>query len=469
MRTNSSRPICMLVRPPAGYATGNKPNIKEGLYLLPQALPYLARVIEKSGGEPVVVDLEVNRGTIADFLRTFAAVSPDAVLFTVTTPSYCYCREMAFALKRMDRGTPIIFGGPHATYEWQRILSEGVADIVVLREGGFALRQLVDCLLHDRPMDNCKNVAYVDATGVPRSTIGSSEVDSLEAFGTPGYEYVDMRAYRQRVGKCTLEIVRGCPLGCKFCLNTKYYPTLRYKPVADVIKELELLVDHYGFNKISVISPELILDKAYILSVLDAITGFLEGTPVTWACATSVMSLTPDLLAKMAKAHCRSLFLGVESGATTVQCVAGNKLELPALQDRLQVIGDIGMAVLASFIMGLPGETERTALQTIDLALALREKYKFIKTIQFNTFGPFPGTDFTNDSARYGFRVLPIDFAYYPVVPAVESDIFPEDLHYRLWHRVWQQLFPSYYEEYRTIEAAALAGRNPRLAAFCGD
>jgi radical SAM superfamily enzyme YgiQ (UPF0313 family) len=459
----------MLVRPPAGYATGNKPNIREGLYLLPQALPYLARVIEKSGCEPVVLDLEVNRGRMSDFLHAFAAISPDVVLFTVSTPSYCYCREMALAIKRNGCQIPIIFGGPHATYQWDAILSAGVADIVVLREGGFAVKQLLDCLLHDKQLDKCGSIAYVDAKGVPRCTADSSLADSFEEFGTPGYEYVDMKAYQQRVGKCTLEIVRGCRIGCKFCLNTKYYPTLRYKPVADLSKELDLLVRHYGFNKISVISPELLSNEAYIISVLDAFTGFLEGTNVTWACATSAMSLTPNLLTKMSRAHCRSLFLGVESGAATVQCVAGDKLQLPALQERLKAIGDIGIGVLASFIIGLPGETEDTALRTIDLAATLREKYKFIKTIQFNTFGPFPGTDFANDSARYGFRVLPIDFAYYPVVPAVESDTFPRELHYRLWHRVWQELFPSYYDEYRAIEAAALAGQNPRLAAFCGD
>ena len=45
MKNTKKQFTCMIVRPPAGYATGNKPNIKEGLYLLPQALPYLSMVI----------------------------------------------------------------------------------------------------------------------------------------------------------------------------------------------------------------------------------------------------------------------------------------------------------------------------------------------------------------------------------------------------------------------------------------
>jgi anaerobic magnesium-protoporphyrin IX monomethyl ester cyclase len=163
MAKRRSRLTCMLVRPPAGYASGNKPNIKEGLYLPPQALPLLAKVIQKAGAEPVVIDFEVNSWNLSDFMQTFGKVCPDIVLFTVTTPSYCYCHEIAAAIRAVSPDTPIVFGGPHATYDWIRILSDGVADIVVFREGEFALAGLLDALLHGRSLSTCKGIAYADS------------------------------------------------------------------------------------------------------------------------------------------------------------------------------------------------------------------------------------------------------------------------------------------------------------------
>jgi anaerobic magnesium-protoporphyrin IX monomethyl ester cyclase len=467
MRKTNSGFTCMLVRPPAGYATGNKPNIKKGLYLLPQALPYLARVIERAGGVPIVLDLELNGWSLSAFLQSFAALSPDVVLFTSTTPSYCYCREMALGIRRASPHVPIVFGGPHATYQWQQILTNRVADIVVFREGELALTQLLDCLTHRSSLERCNGIAYIDSTGILRRTVASPDADCWHIFGIPGYKYVDMRAYRERVGKCTLEVVRGCPHGCRFCLNTKYYLSPRHKPLADVTKELELLIGHYGFEKISVISPELVSADEYTSNLLQRFASILQGTNVTWACATTAMSLSPKILTMMAKANCRSIFIGIESGADEVQCTMGNKLRLASLHQRLLAIGEAGIGILASFIIGLPGETEASAAQTIELAHTLKDKYAFVKTIQFNTFGPFPGTDFAEEASRFGLRILPVDFAYYPVVPALESDTFPREMHYRLWHRVWQEFFPNYYEEYLSIEAAALAGLNPRLTAFC--
>lgn len=465
MFSTRKQPICMLVRPPAGYGTGNKPNIKEGLYLLPQALPCLARVIEKKGGLPIVVDLEVNRWSIEQFISEFQKTAPDIVLFTVTTSSFCYCEKMAAAIKQITDDVPIIFGGPHATYEWQSILANRIADIVVLNEGESAVSRIMDCLKEGNAFNACAGIAYVDESGVPVRTQGLEE-ESLNLLELPGYEYLNMKAYKEHVGKCTLEVLRGCPHGCKFCLNTKYYRNVRRKLISSVEKEVNVLVGHYGFEKLSIISPELISSSPYVIELLDTFESLLSGTNVTWACASTAMSLSKAILKKMARAHCRSIFIGIESGTDEVQRLSGEKLKLSALQERLLMVRDAGIDVLASFIIGLPGETEASAMRTIELAVDLKGRHEFIKTIQFNTFGPFPGTDFREESLTYGCQMLPIDFAYYTVVPAVNSDLFPAQAHYSLWHEVWKHFFPNYYDEYLEIERAALSGKNPRLEAF---
>ena len=157
----------MLVRPPAGYGTGNKPNIKQGLYILPQALPTLARVIEKKGALPIVIDFEVNGWTLREFLVEFQKKAPNILFFTTSTLSFCYCREMAAAVRQITNDVPVVFGGPHATYQWKTLLHEGIADIVVLGEGEAALSQILDHFLYGRALSECTGIAYMDESGIP--------------------------------------------------------------------------------------------------------------------------------------------------------------------------------------------------------------------------------------------------------------------------------------------------------------
>ena len=95
------------------------------------------------------------------------------------------------------------------------------------------------------------------------------------------------------------------------------------------------------------------------------------------------------------------------------------------------MITDNGINILTSFIIGFPGETVTSARHTIELAQELHERFRF-HTLQFNTFGPFPGTDLEQELTAHGGRLLPIDGSFYPVVPAVETLQFPKDEHYRM-------------------------------------
>ena len=102
---------CMIIRPPAGYATGNKPNITAGLYLLPQALPALAMLIERQGITPVVVDLEASGASLSDFIGTLDNVAPDIVFITTSTPSFCYAKAISKAVRTQKPDLMVVLRG----------------------------------------------------------------------------------------------------------------------------------------------------------------------------------------------------------------------------------------------------------------------------------------------------------------------------------------------------------------------
>ena len=139
-----------------------------------------------------------------------------------------------------------------------------------------------------------------------------------EPLKIPAYQYIDMDTYRRKASKASMEVIRGCPNHCKFCLNGKFYSSLRYKPIPVVVKEIELLIGQYGFSKLSIISPQFISNVTYTKDLCEALRVLLGGSSVTWACTTTADSLSPDILTLMSKAHCRSVFVGVDTADISV-------------------------------------------------------------------------------------------------------------------------------------------------------
>lgn len=434
---------------------------------MPQALPYLSKTIEKYGAQPIIVDLEENGWSLSRLIEEINDLSPDVILISSTTPSFCFCKAISKEVKALSKKLPIIYGGPHATYEWESILENGIADIIVIGEGELILPQVLDHFVNGKELRECHGIAFRSETGKLIYNSRQSQAVDADQLEIPSYRNINLDAYRKRVGKCTIEVVRGCPHGCRFCLNTKFYSSIKYKPIKEVIKEIRFLVDEYHFDKFSIISPEFVANPDYTKALCTALASLLYGTNITWACATTANSLTKDILHLMAKAHCRSIFIGIDTGDTNVQSIVGKQFEEPKMEQQLVMIRDSGIDILSSFIIGFPGETVESASQTISLADKLKDKFNF-RRIQFNTFGPFPGTDLRESAHRYGARILPIDFAFYAIVPAVESDHFSREKHHELWHEVWKRFFPEYYKNYLEIEQDALGGRNPLLERFCG-
>jgi hypothetical protein len=77
-------------------------------------------------------------------------------------------------------------------------------------------------------------------------------------------------------------------------------------------------------------------------------------------------TMTPDLLAKMRRGGCRSLFYGLESGSQKVVDLMGKNF---SLRDAATILRDTNKAGIAAgvFIMvGFPGETEADFEETLE-------------------------------------------------------------------------------------------------------
>ena len=94
------------------------------------------------------------------------------------------------------------------------------------------------------------------------------------------------------------------------------------------------------------------------------------------------------------------------------------------IRESVQMAKDAGVNVLASFILGLPGETEETLKETVAFAQELDTYYGF------HVLAPFPGTEVREHADEYGLEILTSDWSKYDANRPVSRTIgaSPKDI-----------------------------------------
>jgi anaerobic magnesium-protoporphyrin IX monomethyl ester cyclase len=137
-----------------------------------------------------------------------------------------------------------------------------------------------------------------------------------------------------------------------------------------------------------------------------------------------VDTVNPELLARMREAGCTWMLYGVESGNQEILDTVKKKITLDKIREGVRMAREAGIDVLASFIIGLPGESRETLQQNIRFGLELQTPWGF------NVLSPFPGTEVREKAEEYGIEILTSDWTKYDANTPVTrtKDAGPEEI-----------------------------------------
>jgi len=182
----------------------------------------------------------------------------------------------------------------------------------------------------------------------------------------------------------------GCPFTCSFCVITALGFGLR--PLSEVGEELESLA-RLGVREIFFLDQTFGVKRDRTLQLCR----MLEKHRFQWSCFSRADVLPPDALQAMAAAGCHTIIFGVESGNDQTLARYQKKTTLAVIRERLAECRAAGIRVAATFLLGLPGESEEDVRQTIRLALALPIDY-----VSFNVAVPRAGTQLRQSAIAEG-------------------------------------------------------------------
>lgn len=156
----------------------------------------------------------------------------------------------------------------------------------------------------------------------------------------------------------------SCPFHCRFCT----FPHLQGKfvlfDIDDIIVQLRQL-KNMGVKYLYFIDDTFNVPLKRFETLMDRM--IQEKLDMQWVSFFRPQFANGDIVTKMLEAGCRMVYCGVESGNDEILKKMGKHVTLEQYHQGLDWLDRLGIIVAVSYIVGYPGETYETAMDTLRL------------------------------------------------------------------------------------------------------
>jgi anaerobic magnesium-protoporphyrin IX monomethyl ester cyclase len=187
---------------------------------------------------------------------------------------------------------------------------------------------------------------------------------------------------------------RGCPSKCTFCNSSSiFHNRIRRRSVENVMKEIAYLVDCYRLDGIYFHDETFTINYEWVKNLCQE----LKPLNLRWGCQTRVNLVSDELLKIMQSAGCIQIDFGIESASKRVlkSIKKGTTPEQAIIA--LELARRNNIKSFASFMVGLPGETEDDLMENVNFLKKVKPDYTY-----FNLYTPFPGTEAAESAIKEG-------------------------------------------------------------------
>jgi len=360
----------------------------------PKWLAYATGLLEKDF-EVKLVDAPARRLSRESVLEDVIQFRPDLIISDTNFSSLKNDMDVTLSLKNATGAKVVMVGPPIARFS-NSILQNSAIDITARYEYDLTLYDLACALKEGGDLRRIDGISFKEDGHIidtsDREFTTDEELNALPFVSRIYAKYLNIRDYylsQSLYPEVQIFAGRGCPFHCTFCswpenLMGRNYRCRSPDNIADEFEYIE--------NELCEVKEIFIEDDTFTLNkhLVREFCSELKkrNTNIVWSCNARA-TLDYSTMKCMKDAGCRLVIVGFESGSdeilknikkgvTKAQMRSFNS---DAKKARLLVHGD--------FIIGLPGETKETAMDTL----------KFIKELKPNILQvavatPIPGTEF---------------------------------------------------------------------------
>ena len=187
-------------------------------------------------------------------------------------------------------------------------------------------------------------------------------------FPSPAWHLLPMERYGDAAAPgvpfVMLETSRGCPMPCGYCYKQMFGDLQSKRRPEQVLDEVAEVVEKYRVRRIMFQDQIFTLDRKHTAAVCEGLIARGLHEKIEWRCQTRLNGMKLELLKLMRDAGCVEIYTGLETGSDTIQGEI-SKLTLDEFLSYRDYAEGIGLSISPNMILGLPGETEETAMESI--------------------------------------------------------------------------------------------------------
>jgi radical SAM superfamily enzyme YgiQ (UPF0313 family) len=329
-----------------------------------------------------------------NFINLIKSHSPDIIAFSSISNLFPDIKEYAQWIKN-SFDLPIVYGGPQPTIAPQQCMDTGLFDILCRGEGEEAIVELCDKLERKENITEIKNLWIKKGDHVYKNPLRPliEDLDSLPSLDYELFNYktlVDTTYFKRLV----IMANRGCPYNCTYCCNHTFrelYPNknkyVRFRSVDKVINEIEYGLHKYPFLKeVRFFDDNLTLNKSWFKEFAQK---YKKRIGLPYSTNDRVNHIDEEVVSMLKDSGCYYIEYGIESGNKQIREETMKRgIREEQITNAFYLCRKYGITTNAFNVIGVPGETVSTVLDTIKLNAKVNPSLSYVFY-----FHPYVGTE----------------------------------------------------------------------------
>ena len=342
---------------------------------LPLGLACVATATKRAGYQVKLVNLTSEEGS-EEFLGTvIRAFSPDVIALSVRNIDDQSRADTRFLLDqvrdvvrycRTITKAPLILGGAGYSMYPESVLAYLKADMGIKGEGEQALPALLE------QIQSGGDITEIPGICLPgkNTKIENHFVKDLDEYGFPDeHLWLPSELIDQDIW-IPLQTRRGCPMNCSYCSTSSIEGEVLREHSHEAVVDVVVRYVTAGFHKFYFTDNTFNIPPAYAAELCHRLQA--TGLELSWMCIVYPGDIEESLVRDMARAGCREVTLGFESGSEYMLRKMNKRFTLSQVRRTSELLGKYGIHQMGCLLLGGPGETRSSVEETLAFADSLQ-------------------------------------------------------------------------------------------------